>query len=480
MSEKKLTSVNAIDGISSVITKLSDDIFDHPETGYTETTAAALQTEVLEKLGFTVQKNLADIPTAFSGRYGSGSPVIGILGEFDALASLSQEPGCTVQKPVVKDGSGHGCGHNLLGSASIAAAYGVMQYLKDTGMDGTVIYYGCPAEEGGSGKGFMARDHVFDELDCAVTWHPGDVNCVSDIPSLANIVVDYHFSGIAAHAAGCPHLGRSALDAVTLMNTGVQFLREHIIQEARIHYAVTNTGGISANVVQPEAEVRYMIRAPKITQVNEIYERVNDVARGAALMTGTTMTSKFIKATSDIQPNKVIAKVLQKNLEEFDPPVSTAEEIALAKELRATYPVTGAKLKAYLSKLPEETAEPYYAHINDDICDFVLPLHRDETCMPGSSDVGDVSQVCPVSQINTATEFLDTPGHSWQLTSQGKSTRAHKSEIYAAKVMAGAVIDLLEDPSLIDRAKAEYDRRRDGIPFVSPIPADIKPPVPEK
>lgn len=480
MTDTKNTAVNSIDEISAIITDLSDAIFDTPETGYTETTAAALQIEVLKKLGFEVQENLADIPTAFSGRYGHGKPVIGLLGEFDALASLSQEPGCTVKKPIVKDGNGHGCGHNLLGSAAIAAAYGVMKYLQETGSEGTVIYYGCPAEEGGSGKGFMARDHVFDELDCAVTWHPGDTNSVMTCSSLANIVVDYHFTGIAAHAAGCPELGRSALDAVTLMNTGVQFLREHIIQEARIHYAVTNTGGISANVVQPEAEVRYMIRAPKIAQVLEIYERVNDVAKGAALMTGTMEEHTFIKATSDIQPNNVLAKVLYENLNEFECPKPTEEEKAFAAELAKTFPTRGASIEKHLTLVDEETAEKFMAHKDDVICDFVLPLVLAETTMSGSSDVGDVSQVCPVSQISTATEALDTPGHSWQLVSQGKSSLAHKSEIYAGKVMAGAVIDLFENQGLIDAAKKEYDKRRKGVPFVSPIPLDTKPPVPKK
>lgn len=480
MTDSKKKALKSIDDIADIITELSDNIFDHPETGYTEKISAQLQIDVLKKLGFTVTEKLAGIPTAFSGRYGNGKPVIGILGEFDALSGLSQEPGCAKQKAIVEGGNGHGCGHNLLGSASIAAAYAVKKYIDENGCSGTVIYYGCPAEEGGSGKGFMVRDGVFDELDCAVTWHPGDTNSVSPGSSLANIVVRYHFSGVSAHAAGAPHLGRSALDAVTLMNTGVQFLREHVIQEARIHYAVTNTGGISPNVVQAEAEVLYMIRAPKINQVNEIYARVNDIAKGAALMTGTKMKSTFVKATSDLQPNRVLAELLQKNLEENTPPKATKEELAFAEELRKTFPVTGTSMKRYLSRLPEETAAKLRKHLDDAICDYVLPLINDETAMPGSTDVGDVSQVCPTAQISAATQVLDTPGHSWQLTAQGKSSRAHKSELYAGKVMAGTVIDLFNDAALVKAAKDEYDRRRDGVPFVSPIPKKTKPPVPGK
>ncbi len=477
---KKNQALGTVDEIASVITDLSDAIWDCPETGYTETTAARLQIEVLQKLGFEVQQNLANIPTAFSGRFGKGHPVIGILGEFDALAALSQQPGMTEQQPIVVNGNGHGCGHNLLGSAGIAAAYAVKNYMQETGCEGTVVYFGCPAEEGGSGKGFMARDGVFDELDCAVTWHPGDVNAVEMTSSLANIVVDYHFNGRASHAAAAPHLGRSALDAVTLMNVGVQFLREHIIPEARIHYAVTNTGGISANVVQPEAEVRYMMRAPKIGTVNEIYERVNDIAKGAALMTGTQESHVFIKATSDIQPNRTIAELLQKNMESIGAPKATAEEVELAQAYRKTFPAPGSKMDRYLAKLPEEQASALDYMRDAEICDIVLPLAFDETASPGSSDVGDVSQVCPTAQFNTATECLDTPGHSWQYTSQGKSSRAHKGELFAAKIMGASVIDLLEDASLVEKAKAEFDHRRKGVKFVSPIPSDTKPPVPKK
>ena len=478
--DRKKHALDTVDRIAGTITALSDAIFDQPETAYTEVTAAVRQIDVLRQLGFTVEEKLTGIPTAFSGRWGQGHPVIGILGEFDALSGLSQEAGNSRPKPLVSGGNGHGCGHNLLGSAGIAAAQAVRTYLEENKLAGTIIYFGCPAEEGGSGKGFMARDGVFDELDCAVSWHPGDMNCTVVSSSLANIVVRYHFTGKPAHAAASPHLGRSALDAVTLMNTGVQFLREHIIQEARIHYAVTDTGGFSANVVQAEAEALYMIRAPKIEQVNEIYARVNDIAKGAALMTGTMEKHIFVKATSDILPNLALETVMQKNLEEIPLPEVTAEDIAFAEALRRTYSNCGNSMQKYLAKLSAEQAAPFRSHVNDAVCTFVMPMQQDETPMAGSSDVGDVSQVCPVAQINTATIALDTPGHSWQVTAQGKSPLAHKGELYAAKVMAGSVIDLLDNPEIIAEAKAEYTRRRNGVPFVSPIPARTKPPVPKK
>ncbi len=477
-AEKKVLA--SIDEMGTDICTLSDEIFDHPEIGYDEHYAARAQMDYLRAQGFEITWPLAKIRTAFSARYGSGKPVIGLLGEFDALSGLSQEPGVYTKKPVVTDGLGHGCGHNLLGCASLAAAVAVKNYLENGRHAGTVIYYACPAEENGSGKAFMARDGVFDELDCALTWHPGDTNAVSTASSLANILVDYDFEGIAAHAAGAPHLGRSALDAVTLMNTGVQFLREHIIPEARIHYAVLNAGGVSPNVVQSSTCVRYMIRAPKISDVLEIYDRVNDIARGAALMTGTKEKHRFIKACSDIQPNLTLAELLEKNMKAVPLPEITKEDLDMAAALRKTYQTCGHSMRTYQARLSGAEAKKLDKHLDDPICTMVMPLLDREDPMPGSSDVGDVSQVCPTAQFTAATEVLDTPGHSWQLTAQGKSHLAHEAELYAAKVLAASVLDLLNSPDLIRKAKEEYTKRRNGQPFVSPIPKRIKPPVPVK
>ena len=479
MGITKEEALKAIDREKDLICKASDDVWDHPETAFQEFRSVEILCELLEKEGFHVEKNLAGIQTAFSGTYGHGKPVIGFLGEFDALSGLSQKCGITEKIPETDGAPGHGCGHNLLGAGSIAAAIAFKEYLEKNGKEGTVVFFGCPGEEGGSGKGFMARDGVFDNLDCAISWHPGDKNTVTVGSSLANYQIIYRFYGQASHAAACPELGRSALDAVELMNTGVQYLREHVIQEARIHYAITNTGGYSPNVVQPYGEVLYLIRAPKTGQVQEIYERVNDIARGAALMTGTRMETQFVKACSNLVDNTVMEEILQKNLEEVERVPYTEEEIAFAEKIAATYGGQKMQMDEILSLYEksrkaqvEKVVEPY---LNAVLNDFIVPLIDVEKAMAGSTDVGDVSWVCPTAQIGTVTEAAGTPGHSWQEVAQGKSSIAHKGMLYAGKVMAGAAIDLLESPEKIEEAKAELKKRLGGGSYVPPIPKDIRP-----
>lgn len=479
MTFSKEEALRAIDREREPVCCASDRIWDNPETAFQEFKSTEILCELLEKEGFTVEKNLAGIRTAFSGRYGHGKPVVGILGEFDALSGLSQESESLEKVALVDGAPGHGCGHNLLGTGSVAAAIGVKEYLMKNQREGTVIFFGCPGEEGGSGKSFMARDGVFDELDFAISWHPGDKNTVWVGSSLANYQIIYRFYGLSSHAAASPELGRSALDAVELMNTGVQYLREHVIQEARIHYAITNTGGYSPNVVQPYAEVLYLIRAPKNQQVKEIYERVNDIARGAALMTGTRMEMQFVKACSNLVDNTVLEEVLQKNLEEVPREPYTEEELAFASKIYETYGGNKIDLQQILSlyeKSRRKEVEAILApHVDDVISDVVIPLMDTEVCLAGSTDVGDVSWVCPTAQINTVTEAFGTPGHSWQMVSQGKSSIAHKGMQYAAKVMAGAIIDVLENPELIDQAKAELKSRIGEEGYIPPIPKDVRP-----
>lgn len=475
----KEQALKSIDREKEFICCASDKIWDNPETAFQEYKSAQTLCELLEREGFVVEKNLAGIETAFSGRFGHGKPVVGILGEFDALSGLSQESENAEKVPVVDGAPGHGCGHNLLGAGSVAAAVAVKEYLQKNEKEGTVIFFGCPGEEGGSGKSFMARDGVFDELDFAITWHPGDQNVVSVGSSLANYQIIYRFYGTAAHAAACPELGRSALDAVELMNTGVQYLREHIIQEARIHYAITNTGGYSPNVVQPYAEVLYLIRAPKNQQVKELFERVNDIAKGAALMTGTRMELQFVKACSNLVDNTVLEEMLQKNLEEVEREPYTEEELAFAAKISDTYGGSKLELQDVLKryeKSRKQMAEEILApHLKDVLSDVVVPLMDVETCMAGSTDVGDVSWVCPTAQINAVTEAAGTPGHSWQQVSQGKSSIAHKGMLYAGKVMAGTIIDMLEEPALIEKAKEELKKRVGEEGYIPPIPKDIRP-----
>ncbi len=467
---------NEIDAKADGILEASDKIWGLAETAFLEFESAKTLCDILRSEGFTVEDGLAGIKTAFKGTYGSGRPVIGFLGEFDALSGLNQEAGATEKIQPVAGAAGHGCGHNMLGTASLAAAIGVKKYLEDSEKEGTVIYFGCPGEEGGSGKAFMAKDGVFDDLDIAITWHPNDLTYVDTGSSLANYQVAYKFTGKAAHAAMAPHLGRSALDAVELMNTGVQYLREHIPTDARIHYAITDTGGYSPNVVQPYAEVLYLIRSPKNSQVEEIYQRVNKIAQGAALMTETEVEIDFVKGCSNLVSNKVVAKRLYDNMTELEPIQYTDEEMAFAE---AIHDSVGEgcfeSLERQTANRTKEEKDEILSHKGDAMYTFIAPFDEIGVQGFGSTDVGDVSWVCPTAQTYIATWAAGTPGHSWQVVTQGKSGLAHKGLIFAAKTMAGAAIDFFEDPELIDEAKEEMRQTLDGETYRCPIPDGVRP-----
>lgn len=465
----------AIEARKDDFTRASDNIWAYHEMAFQEKKAAAELTGMLEKEGFSVEKGLAGIETAFKGTWGSGAPVIGILGEYDALSGLNQKAGTAKKEPEEPGAPGQGCGHNLLGAGALAAAFGVKKYLQETGKSGTVIYFGCPGEEGGSGKAFMAKAGEFDMLDACVTWHPSIMNYVCTGTSLANVQVAYKFYGKAAHAGAKPHLGRSALDAVELMNTGVQYLREHIIQEARIHYAVTDTGGRSPNVVQAYAEVLYLIRAPKNSQVEEIYERVNKIARGAALMTETDVEIDFYKACSNIVMNRVVAKALYDNMLIAGAPEATAEEKAFAAEINATAADSAEGLEAYAAKSPRRMKAEILAHKGEEIYSFIAPYDEEGIPGYGSTDVGDASWVCPTAQIYAATWASGTTGHSWQAVAQGKSGPAHRGMLYAAKVLSGTVIDMLDNPAIIEEAKREMEETLGGEKYRSLIPDGCRP-----
>ena len=458
MNEIKKAALHAIDAHADIYTAISDAIWDEPELSLKEFKAAALYTDALEKLGFTVQKNLCGIETAFSGSYGSGHPVIGILGEFDALSGLSQQSGVAEAQSVTPGGNGHGCGHNLLGAGSLAAAAAVKEYLAASGKPGTVIFFGCPGEEGGSGKAFMARDGVFDELDTALCWHPDENTGVRVQTSLANCQVLYKFNGKAAHAGAEPHLGRSALDAVELMDVGANYLREHMIDQARVHYAITDAGGFSPNVVQPHAEVLYLIRAPRSAQVKELYERVNDIARGAALMTGTTVEIDFVKACSDTILNDTLQRVLYEKMAQIGVPEITEADEALARELT----------EKALMEYPK--ADPVHP-----IHDELLPYTGQIEYECGSTDVGDVSWVCPTVQAKAATWAFGTPCHSWQAVTQGVMPLAHKMTLYIAKSLAAMGAELMVNAELLERAKQELRRLVGPEGYVCPIPQGVKP-----
>lgn len=471
----KQEALAAIDRKSEELILVSDRIWDHPELKFREQASAEILCGALKDNGFEVETGLAGIPTAFLGKFGEGKPCIGILGEFDALSGMSQKAGADTCAALEPGAAGHGCGHNLLGAGSLAAALAVKQYLEENRCQGTVIYFGCPGEEGGSGKAFMAREGVFDQVDAALSWHPNMLNSVWSFSTLANVQVRYRFKGKSAHAAASPHLGRSALDAMELMNVGIQFLREHIIPEARIHYAIINGGGLSPNVVQAEAEVLYLIRAPKNNEVLEIYERVNEIARGAAMMSGVGVEIQMDKGCSNIVVNRVLEQLLYENMKEVPLPEYTGEEKDYAARIQETMPERQ-KLADRFEKMMGAKGRAFGAQYDkESLYRFVMPYQPSEKAISGSSDVGDVSWVCPTSQIVAVTCAGGTPEHTWQMVAQGKSGAAHKGMLYAGKVLAGAAIDLLEKPELIEEAKKEHAMRVGPGGYEPLMAADVKP-----
>ena len=449
--------LSVIDEKAELLTQCGDYLWENAETAYEEFRSAAYLIKLLRDEGFEVQENLTGIATAFSGRFGQGKPVIGILGEFDALSGLQQESGVTEMKPIPGKTCGHGCGHNLFAEGALGAAIAVKRYLEESKAPGTVIFYGTPAEEGGSGKAFMARDGAFDELDAAVTWHPGSATRVKTNHSLANYQIVYRFDGIPSHAGGAPEKGRSALDALELMNIGVQFLREHMPDHCRVHYAITETGGYSPNVVQGHAEAIYLIRAPKNDMVKQLYARVNKIAFGASQMTETTESHEFIKACSNTVVNYTLCRAMQEIMENLAPPAPSAEEEAYFRSFAETA----------LKDIPgADPAHPIHYELK--------PLSP-TTQSHGSTDVGDVSWICPTVQLNVANWTVGTPGHSWQVVAQDKLPWAHTMTRYAAKIMAATAVKLLQDEALLAEAKKEHAENVGPDGYQPPIPADVRP-----
>lgn len=480
MTQEKKAAVEAIEVKAGLISNVADRIWEFAELSLQEEQSAALYCEVLEQEGFQVEKGICNIDTAFSASYGSGRPVIGILAEYDALSGLSQVAGKLEQQERVPGACGHGCGHNLLGAGAFAASLGVKAYLEQTGASGTVVLYGCPGEEGGASKAFMARDGVWKSLDAALTWHPEDVNEVATGSTNSCIQTQYKFTGSASHASGAPEKGRSALDAVELMNIGVQFLREHMSDKARVHYAITDAGGRSANVVQPRASVLYMVRSNHVAEAVELQARVDRIAEGAALMTDTTYEKQFIDGLSDTVSNFTLEQVLYDNFKELGVPTYTDEENEFADKLAETYlgndkvPGTAAandnEMREQVIRMQKEVGHKMNA--------FLAPLYKGESFQAGSTDVGDVSWLTPTGQIHVAAWPNGCPGHSWQNVSCDGTDIGHKAAIHAGKVLAAAAIDLLNSPEVLKAARAEFEKRTaDG--YVCPIPADAVPVVPD-
>ena len=449
---------NTIDENAPEIIALSDAIWGYAELSMEEYKSAAYYCELLEKEGFTVERELCGIPTAFSGSFGSGSPRIGILGEFDALSGLSQVAGSTRKQSLVPGGNGHGCGHNLLGAGSFGAALAIKKAIEAGALQGTVIFYGCPGEEGCAGKTFMARDGMFRDLDAALTWHPGSTNEVTVGSYAACMQVEYSFHGVASHAAGSPDKGRSALDAAELMHVGVQFLREHMPPHSSVHYSITDGGGVSPNVVQAEAKTVFMVRSETVRKAKELLHRVNNIAQGAALMTDTQVTTRQIDGTASTVSNEALEQVMYENMQQVPIPAYTQEELAFAQVLHDTCPAalpgtlsaTNRDIRAFV----EEKTDGGKRAMND----FIIPYVPSTMFTPGSTDVGDVSWLTPTAQFTTATWVSGTPGHSWQNVSLGKTGIAYKGMLQAAKILAGAAADLMESPALLEKIRKEFNK----------------------
>jgi len=437
--------------------QVGDTIWDASEVRFNLKKSADALCDALKSEGFTVERGVADMPDAFVATYGQGEPVIGLLGEYDALEGLSQKCDVNVQDPRVLGAPGHGCGHHLLGAGTLAGAVAIKDYMKETGLKGTVIYYGCPAEEGGSGKAFMARAGLYKGVDAFISYHPSDTAKSEALSSLANYQVKFKFKGKPAHAAAAPEMGRSALDAVELMSVGVNYLREHIIQEARMHYAYLNPGGKAPNVVQADAEVLYFLRAPKLPQVASIFERVIDIAKGAAIMTGTEMELIWDSTCANIIPNDTLGKLADKCLHDFGPVEFDEEEKAYARRLQES--IGEAEVKRLynnlLGQFGQENALKAEEMSKKAIISDIMPYKFSEAAMPGSSDVGDASWFAPTIMYNTPCYAAGTVGHSWQIVSIGKSSMAHKGMIYGGKVMAAIAIELMENEELLSKAKEE-------------------------
>lgn len=420
---------------------IAKQIWNYAEVGYQENKSSALLQETLNKEGFKIEKGVAGIPTAFTASFGEGKPVIGILGEFDALPGLSQDS--TADQKSVGGIAGHACGHHLFGTASAAAAIAVKEYMKANNIKGTLRFYGTPAEEGGSGKVYMVRDGLFNDVDVVVHWHPGSSNSASFGTSLANKSGKFRFHGVSAHAAASPEKGRSALDGVEAMDNMVNMLREHVPSDTRIHYVITN-GGKAPNVVPDFAEVYYYARSPRRTDVMDVWSRIEKAAQGAAMGTGTQVDWELTGGTYELLPNETLAKVMHTNLTRVGGMNYTAEEKAFAEKISKS--------------LGFET--PKYGDATG-----IKPLVGERSGSGGSTDVGDVSWTVPTVGLTTATWVPGTPAHSWQAVAAGGMSIGRKGMVMAAKTLSLTVTDLFENPQLIKDAKVEFEKARGSKEF---------------
>lgn len=459
-------ALNYLEKNQGTFTRASDQIWNFAEVGLQEYQSAKVIQKLLEDAGFQLEVGVAGMPTAFVATWGKGKPTIGFLGEYDALPGCSQKV-VPFKDPVKEGAPGHGCGHNLLGVGSAAAAIATKEEIVSRGLKGTLKYFGCPAEELVVGKVFMSAHDYFKSLDCAFTWHPGQTNNVRVTDNNALNSAKFRFHGQSAHAASNPHSGKSALDACILMDVATNYLREHIIQDARIHSVITH-GGEQPNVVPAFAEIWYYVRAPKRRYVEEIYTQVVKNAEAAAIMTSTTLDIEFLTGTHEFIRNIKLARVMQENLNKIGPTKFTKEEHEFAEELSGSIN-TEMKEKILLSKkIPLDL-------MGKNIHESILDIYGLGDITFGSDDTGDVSYQTPLVQLLTACQVLGMPGHSWQVTANSGMSIGHKGMMLASKVIALTALDLIESPKLLEEVYNEWVKSTKDNPYKCSVPKGAQP-----
>jgi aminobenzoyl-glutamate utilization protein B len=451
----KETAWKWIDDNHDQLTNISDEIWGYAEYGLCEDKSSKLIADTLRDHGFKVQQGVAKMPTAILAEKGEGCPIIAVMGEYDALPNLSNKK-APVKEALVEGGMGHGCGHNVHGTTALAAAIAAGKALEEHGVKGTIRFYGTPAEENFSGKRIMVNHGLFDDVDAAISHHPGSLNVATLASSNVISGAYFHFHGRSSHAAGNPEAGRSALDAIELMNVGVNYLREHIIPDARIHYVIESGGG-QPNVVPDYARSHYYIRAPEQELLDPVKRRVLKIAEGAALMTETRLEAEMSPGGYHKIPNKVLSTIVTANMRLVGPPEYSPEDYEFAAKIAESFPKEDRVNGLRKNKVPD-----WEKYTDTDLVTTIFDAWNDGTTSPGSTDVADVSWITPTMEFNTCCNVNGAPGHSWQFTACSGTGIGHKSLIFAAKTMAGSVLDLLKDPELAKQAREEQQKRLRG------------------
>jgi len=454
-------------------TEISDKIWGFAELGFYEYKSSELLANILKENGFKVDMGVAAMPTAFVASYGNGKPTIAVLGEYDALPGLSQAAEW-IKKPLKEGAPGHGCGHNLLGTAGIGGVLAVKKAIDTGEVKGTIRYYGCPAEEKFNAKGYMiSPGGVFEDIDIAITWHPGWDNSITVRSNNALNNVFFKFYGKTAHAAADPYNGRSALDAVELMNVGANYMREHMISDARLHYVITN-GGLAPNIVPAEAEVHYFVRAPERSQVDELYNRLKKVAEGAVLMTETRLEIDFIGGLYNPIRNLVVNNVIYEKMRELGPPRFNKDEQLFAQELKKT--VSPIEITEIKKIVPPDMLDVALKALSGPLFPIISPPLGKGTVEAGSTDVGDVSWYIPLGEFGTACHVVGSPGHSWQNVATSGMGIGHKGMIKAAQIICLTALEFMCNPQLVEKAREEFNNTFKDKSYKSPFPEGHKPP----